>query len=152
MLISTATADVIGAADADAICGATANDAMGAADAYAIGRFADSADALINVATPDVIGAAGADAIGGAEAEAVMQFNSQITESRAQPALLPLLCCGSSNSLRDTEGHSILSPVLNLTNHLFSPLAAKIVPSSCCLFCLLTWLPSGLQRDGKNGM
>jgi len=61
-----------------------------------------------------------------------------------------LLYLGSPNSLSDAEEHSFSRPKSNLTSHLFSPLASNIVPSSHCLFCLLTWLSSSLQTDEKN--
>ncbi len=157
----TTDIDAIGATDADAIGGsADAVDMLttGATDADAIGGSADPTDVLVSTATSNVIGAADVDAIGGAKAadaspalfKLAMQFNALITGPRAGPALLPLLYIGSSYSLRDIEGHSFSRPVSNLMSHLFSPLASKMVPSSCCLFHVFTWLPSGLQRDGKN--
>jgi len=79
------------------------------------------------------------DAVGGKTGGA----STVVTAARA--------CLGSPNSLRDTEGHSFSRPVSNLTSHLFSPLASKIIPSSHCHFCLLIWLPLGLQADSKNG-
>jgi hypothetical protein len=38
------------------------------------------------------------------------------------------LYLGSPSIFRVTDGHSFTTPLSNLTSHLFSPLASKIVP------------------------
>jgi hypothetical protein len=80
----------------------------------AVGAYASGAEART-----------GADATG---AEARTGADATGAEVRTGADAAAELFLGSPSIFRVTDGHSFSRPLLNLTSHLFSPLASNIVP------------------------